>query len=881
MRRFAPLFLSAAVCLACLATSGFAGQQAASAFQTHPAFGNLLELGNHAAPVPAERHILFCEGVDLKLREKHAEAIEVFKEALALDPGSPSILFEIGFCTYRLGKNKESVDYLERALKGAPGNGPAHETLAFVYAALGQRGKALTELEAAARSAVRPRNHQGLVRRLAWIYERQNDRKNAITWYRYLLECGHRDRGAYASLGALELKEGLHDAALRSFREVVRRTPSDKPAPPEVARAYAGLSEHDRNRAIQSHEGAVGKAADPAILEVLALAYQAAGREDDMLQAITRAAALASPRALTQKLYLAEYLEEAGQIRQALEWRRKILETKKTPEAADFIRLAGLYVKHEAMEPAAAIYREAMAIDPKRRDLLERIGDCYIEIHEWGKAAAALEELLEGKELGAAHAKTLFQLGEITTHAGKPKLAAERKKKAYDLLANAIGTRDGTTTDVQIHLMLADFHYADHEPEKALGYLLVAQQLDPEDPRKLLLVALGHKRARNWAEAAATYEKFLAKDSRSLAAAGTLYELATCQESLGKDAQAAATRTRARTLLLAIARTTENPEAKAAVHAQLGEVAMERNEPKVAIEHFLEALSLDPKRSIFHLYLGECYQLLADWQRAAAHIESFLGPTEPGDAHARTIYRLGVAQARAGQRERGAASKRKAVDLLRTTLQTLEQEGRGTHAHKAEILRDLASLLSGEKKHAEAVATVRRAIELAPPGRRTQYRLLLASFYDEMKRYDESEKVLVDAHAAEPENASVLNHLGYFYAERGRNLDQAVELVKKALDYEPINGAYLDSLGWAYYQQGKHKEALELLLRAVRYEEDGVIRDHVGDVYHKLGETEKAREAWSRALSLDPDIEGVSEKILKTTPRPNGAPKKPEPGPDK
>ncbi len=134
----------------------------------------------------------------------------------------------------------------------------------------------------------------------------------------------------------------------------------------------------------------------------------------------------------------------------------------------------------------------------------------------------------------------------------------------------------------------------------------------------------------------------------------------------------------------------------------------------------------------------------------------------------------------------------------------------------------------------------------------------------------------METHKAEPDNPAVLNHLGYFYAERGKNLDQAASLVQKALDAEPLNGAYLDSLGWVYYQQGKAEEALKLLLRAVQYEEDGVIRDHLGDIYRKLGKLHEAREAWAKAIVLDPEIEGVAEKLKSTQPKepPTEAPEK-------
>ena len=54
------------------------------------------------------------------------------------------------------------------------------------------------------------------------------------------------------------------------------------------------------------------------------------------------------------------------------------------------------------------------------------------------------------------------------------------------------------------------------------------------------------------------------------------------------------------------------------------------------------------------------------------------------------------------------------------------------------------------------------------------------------------------------------------WAEHNVHLDEAEEMIRKALDIEPDNGAYLDSLGWVKFRKGKFDEALSILLRAVQ-----------------------------------------------------------------
>ena len=106
------------------------------------------------------------------------------------------------------------------------------------------------------------------------------------------------------------------------------------------------------------------------------------------------------------------------------------------------------------------------------------------------------------------------------------------------------------------------------------------------------------------------------------------------------------------------------------------------------------------------------------------------------------------------------------------------------------------------------------------------------------------------------------------YAERGQNLDEAIQMIGKALDLEPENGYFIDSLGWAYYQQGRYVDALRELKRAVeKAKEDPVIFDHLGDAYAKNGFEEDALVAWEKSLTLDPASDGVRKKVEDTRER--------------
>jgi len=120
----------------------------------------------------------------------------------------------------------------------------------------------------------------------------------------------------------------------------------------------------------------------------------------------------------------------------------------------------------------------------------------------------------------------------------------------------------------------------------------------------------------------------------------------------------------------------------------------------------------------------------------------------------------------------------------------------------------------------------------------------------------------------DPAFAQAYNYIGYIFAEDGENLDEAIELINKAIALEPENPAYIDSLGWAYFKKEMTEKAVKELEKAARISErDPVIRAHLGDAYFKKGLFDKAMAQWKKALELDPKQDGVRKKLKILTDR--------------
>jgi predicted Zn-dependent protease len=152
----------------------------------------------------------------------------------------------------------------------------------------------------------------------------------------------------------------------------------------------------------------------------------------------------------------------------------------------------------------------------------------------------------------------------------------------------------------------------------------------------------------------------------------------------------------------------------------------------------------------------------------------------------------------------------------------------------------------------KAVPLLEQASRTAPDDRAILFQFGAAS--ERSGNLEQAEKVFKQILEKHPDDAAVLNYLGYMWADNNQNLEEAKVMIQKAVDQEPKNGAYVDSLGWVYYRLGDYVRAEQLLSEAAALvPDDATILGHLGDVYLRLGDRERAAEQYRRALELDPE----------------------------
>ena len=166
----------------------------------------------------------------------------------------------------------------------------------------------------------------------------------------------------------------------------------------------------------------------------------------------------------------------------------------------------------------------------------------------------------------------------------------------------------------------------------------------------------------------------------------------------------------------------------------------------------------------------------------------------------------------------------------------------------------LGDLLAAGNKNAEAAEAYGKALDLVRGGAKAAQPewalwLLKGGALTQAGQWAEGKAALQQAYKLAPEQAMVLNYLGYSQLERRENVAEAERLIRQASKLQPDDAAITDSLGWAHFVRGDTAKAVELLERAARGQPaDTAINEHLGDAYYSAGRRYEARYAWQAAL---------------------------------
>ena len=168
----------------------------------------------------------------------------------------------------------------------------------------------------------------------------------------------------------------------------------------------------------------------------------------------------------------------------------------------------------------------------------------------------------------------------------------------------------------------------------------------------------------------------------------------------------------------------------------------------------------------------------------------------------------------------------------------------------------LGDTLRGLEQYDDAIPAYDKALELIGTPDESHWIVFFARgiAHERTDQWPNAESDFRQALTLRPEQPQVLNYLGYSFLEMQENLDEALDLIERAVALRPDSGYIIDSLGWGLYRMGRYPEAVGHMERAVELMPiDPIVNDHLGDVYWAVGRHREAEFQWHRALSFITD----------------------------
>jgi tetratricopeptide (TPR) repeat protein len=528
------------------------------------------------------------------------------------------------------------------------------------------------------------------------------------------------------------------------------------------------------------------------------------------------------PHRLLARIYvrnLGDLSAGSGQrdmIDKAIEQFREILRID-PKDSQSALWLARLYRFENEHDKAEQTLREVLRWDPTNEGGLEQLSQLLMDE---GRASDAIELL--NKAAAESTSSTLYDLlGDAYAQTHEYAKSEEAYKKAVEGDPDEASHRKG----------LAQALLTEEKFPQALEEYKRLAELEPENPDNYLRLSQIYRHLNQFdlAESNIVHAKQLAPGNLEVT-----YNEALLYDAQGRFDDAAHVLADAIAGITGQGDSASSPNALAILYEELGRIYREKEDYASAERSYEELGKLGPEES------KRAQMLLIDTYRESHEIDRAISETQKA--------------LKDNDKDRGLTVTY--AILLGEKGQTDEAEKvlRGMLKHNAEdqeVYLDLAQVQERGRHYADAEQSAMKAEELASgaPEKEAAW-FMLGAIYERQKKYEQSEAEFKKALEADPKNAAVLNYYGYELADRGVRLEEATSMIHRALEQEPSNGAYLDSMGWVYYKQNKLAEAEEYLKKAVdRSAHDPTILGHLGDVYAKMGRTERAAALWEKALA--------------------------------
>lgn len=276
-------------------------------------------------------------------------------------------------------------------------------------------------------------------------------------------------------------------------------------------------------------------------------------------------------------------------------------------------------------------------------------------------------------------------------------------------------------------------------------------------------------------------------------------------------------------------------------------LSMQLGDREQAGKHFRRLLELNyGNPNLLRFYLGQ----IAEEARQPEEALDWYGKVMPGEQYLPAVSRAATILARQGRIEDGRALLRKAALAVPRERQTL--------------LIAEAQMLAEVGRNIEGFDLIDKELASHPEEPDLLYETALMA--EKLDRIDVLERNLRTLIRLTPDDPRGYNALGYSLADRNQRLDEAQQLIDKALSLSPNDAYIIDSKGWLLYRRGDASAALETLRKAFGLRQDAEIAAHLGEVLWMLGQRDEARKTWEAAVRQHPANPVLTDTLRKFKP---------------
>jgi tetratricopeptide (TPR) repeat protein len=510
--------------------------------------------------------------------------------------------------------------------------------------------------------------------------------------------------------------------------------------------------------------------------------------------------------------------------------------TQKDPSDIEaWLTLGRLQRVEQNSVEAEKAFKSALERDANNEDALTGLAMVYSDV---GNTKGMIEMLKRATDK-APNERSLATLGSAYEQMRDFASAAEVFKRALELKPDSPQIKHGYAQN-----LLWSEQY-----DEAMKQYSELEEADPKDAQAPLKLSEIYRQKKMFDKAGAELAKAKQLDPDSLE---VRYDEVNLLEAQGKSDEAIA---RLRAILDETAKKTYSSGEKGSRVMLLQRLAGlyrdARQYPK-SVETLRQIAEVDPEAAPqASASIVETYRIAKDLPAAQAESEAAL-KKYPKDRLVKITHASLLADM--GKVDQGAAEIK--------TLLTGEKDG--------ETYLTLARIYEKGKNFAEMEKALSEAEKLAESKQdKENIYFTRGAMFERMKKYSSAEAEFRKVLEINPKSSSALNYLGYMLADRGERLEEARDMISKALDIEPDNGAYLDSLGWVNFRLNKLDEAeRNLRLSIEKINGDPTVYDHLGDVYLKQGKVKDAIAQWQLSLKeweKSPQSEMDSSEVAKVT----------------